>query len=201
MNMSNMMTDTRAIAELPSCGRRWLAENKDGITIWCRPPVRPPGLSDAEAIKDAAKWFHKRKVSGEACRSCCVQGPSAARAGGPGISESKDPIKHGYAEERRLARVPPPESAPRMLDDGSIVYKKVGWEPPFVPPGYKRKSDDLTHQDAWILVRKEPLCKHCELVRIRRANCDCLKLVFTCTRKGRAKNIQLDECSTCQNRK
>jgi len=123
------------------------------------------------------------------------------RQGGPGISESKDPIMHGYTAETRLARVPPPESAPQMLDDGSIVYEKVGWEPPPVPRGYRRKSDDLTHQDAWILVREKPLCKHCKLVRIQRADCDCLKLIPTCTRRGRAKNIQLDECDTCQNRK
>lgn len=194
------MTDMNPTVDLPPCGRRWLSENTQGVTFWCRPPTRPPGLSPEEAIKDAAKWFRKRKITYEECLSCHAQEPVVPRAGGPGISEVKDPIKHGYAKEIGLAKVPMSELAPQMLDDGSIVYEKVGWEPPPVPRGYKRKSDDLAHRDAWILVRKKPLCKHCKLVRIRRANCDCLKLIFTCTRRGRAKNIQLDECDTCQNR-
>jgi hypothetical protein len=170
------------------------------MTIWCRPPTRPPGLSNEAAIKDAAKWFRKRKITHEECLSCLAQEAVVPRADDPSISEVKDPIKHGYVRETGLAKIPSSESAPQMHDDGTIVYEKVGWEPPPVPRGYKRKSNDLTHRDAWILVRKEPLCKHCKLVRIQRANCDCLKLIPTCTRRGRAKNIQLDECDTCRNR-
>lgn len=198
--MSNTMTDTKAIAELLPCRRRWLSENDDGITIWCRPPTRPPGLSNEEAIKNATIWFGKREVTCEECCVCLAQRPSAVHMGDPVIGVSKDPIKRVHTKESGVAkaRAPKPRRV-EMLGDGSIVYEKTGWEPPTIPKGYRRKSDDVTQVDAWTLVLVRPLCKHCELTSTRTSSCFCLTPIYTCTRKG--ETVQLDECETCRHRK
>lgn len=195
------MTDTNPIVELPICGRRWLGRNDAGTQIWCRPPTRPPGLSDAEALKDAAKWFKKRKVSCAECLACASQEPVQAPQSDLEIMAVADPIVDGMPVGRDLATGEPTPKAPEILDDGTIVYEKTGWEPPPVPPGYKRQSDNLQSPYAWILVRKEPLCKHCKLVRIHRGNCDCLRVIPTCTYRGKAENIQMDQCASCPDKK
>ncbi len=185
------MTGTKSIAELLPCGRRWLGENKDGVQVWCRPPARPPGLSDAEILRDPARWFAKKKVSAAICLACKAQEPERTQP--VDIPNSAGPIKNGAPPEWEA----PIRKAPQILDDATIVYEKEGWEPPPVPPGYQRKSDDLKSQDAWILVRIEPLCKHCKLVQTRRASCDCVRIIPTCTYKGKSENIQLNQCTTC----
>jgi hypothetical protein len=192
------MTDTNPIANLPPCGRRWTGENSQGIRIWCRPPVRPKGLSDQEAIRDRAKWFKRREVTCADCLACREQ--EAVRAVQPGSDTIRNPDTDGYANREKPVEVSG-ASQPEILSDGTIVYEKTGWEPPTVLPGYKRKSDDLTHRDAWILVRIEPLCKHCTLVQVARTSCNCIRIIPTCTYNGKSKNIQLDECDTCPHKK
>ncbi len=199
-----MMTDTKPIAELMPCGRRWLLENQDGVQVWCRPPTRPPGLTNAEAIQNPAKWFAKKRVSCATCLACKEQEPERAPEKAPeegfDITDVADPIKDRMPPGRNIPAEAPEVPPPRILDDATIVYEKVGWEPPPVPPGYKRKSDDFKSRDAWILVRIEPMCKHCKLVQIRKPGCDCLRIVPTCTYHGKSENIQLDQCSSCPNK-
>ncbi len=68
---------------------------------------------------------------------------------------------------------------PRLLPDGVLVYPKKGTPPP-VPEGYRRKSDNLTSPDAWIML---PLWRDCPF-RIcetsRREDCRCITYVYFC---------------------
>ena len=181
------MTDTNPIAELSPCRRREIMTNRNGVTVFCKPPARPRGIPAAELIKDS-KWFRKRRIAYDQCQGC-LEGEDPD----PTLRESslkttiRDPRTEGGA-------VVPEESdtdtRPNILDNGTIVYARVGWEPPPVPPGYQRKSHDLTSDDAWVLVRKEPLCQHCSLLRIRRENCNCLRIVPTCTYQGKSENLR-----------
>lgn len=191
------MTDMKSIADLRPCGRRWLQENHQGAQMWCRPPVRPTGLADAEAIKDAAKWFRKRKVSPETCRACVAQEALRAPMRAFEISDSGDPIldRKGPAWDTRKGESE--SEPPRVLENGTIVYEPVG-RPPHVPPGYKRFSDE--GPGAWTLVRIEPLCRHCVLKQVERASCDCVRIIPTCTFNGKSKKIQLEQCTACPNK-
>jgi hypothetical protein len=178
-----------------------MMRNRHGVQIWCRPPTRPPGLTDAEAIKDPAKWFQKKLVTCAMCMACKGQEPEKPSEKGFNIHQIKDPIKDRIPRGWGVEEGQPQPKAPKIHDDGSIVYEKTNWEPPPVPPGYKRKSDDLTSPDAWVLVRTEPLCEHCKLVQLHRESCDCVRVIPTCTYRGKAQNIQLDQCDACPNRK
>lgn len=190
------MTDMKHIADLPPCERRWLMQNPNGVQIWCRAPTRPRTVTDAQAIKEPTKWFGKRQVTCETCRGCMEQEPVKA----PQPSFQVNTVGHPVGDQMPFPEpTGPSPGPPKILGDGTIIYQKVGWEPPPVPVGYRRLSDDLKSPDAWTLVRKEPLCKHCELKRIKRPSCDCMRVLPTCTFHGKSENIELDQCITCQN--
>jgi hypothetical protein len=38
-------------------------------------------------------------------------------------------------------------------------------------------------------------------VQLHRESCDCVRVIPTCTYRGKAQNIQLDQCDACPNRK
>ena len=196
------MTDMRRIADLPPCGRRWPMENQDEVQIWCRAATRPPGITREKALREPGRWFGKRRVSCEECERCSENEPLRPSRVPQGLSRMAHPIEDRIPAEIWSPQEDRPNSpAPVIQGDGTIVYTKVGWEPPLVPPGYKRKSDELTSQDAWVLVRVEPLCKFCNLKTFKRASCSCLRIVPVCEYNGKSENIQLNQCESCPNKK
>lgn len=202
-NIHSTMTDMNHTANLPPCGRRWLMRNEAGYQIWCRPPVRPPGLTDEEALNDPEKWFKKRQVPCVTCLACNEREPERPRQPGFDLTHVADPSADRIPKDREFVNGDPHTQPlpPEIRDDGTIIYPKIGWEPPPVPPGYKRKSDDLSRDDAWTLVRIEPLCTFCKLVQTRRKNCGCLRVVPTCTYRGKSENIDFDRCDSCPDKK
>lgn len=84
-------------------------------------------------------------------------------------------------------------SRPRILDDGTIAYPKRGWEPPMVPAGYRRKSDDLRSPDAWVFLPVLPPCKH-RRREIRFSACGNAKVIHFCSLDMRCISNQCDQC-------
>lgn len=198
------MTDTKRIADLAPCGRRWLMENQGGPQIWCLPPTKPPGMARQEALREPGKWFGKRQVSCGDCQGCDENEPLRTPRVPQELSKLAHPIEDGIPAEAWGPQEDQPSQpirAPVIQEDGTVVYTMVGWEPPAVPPGYKRKSTDLTSPDAWVLIRTEPLCKFCKLKTFKRASCNCVRIVPTCTYHGKSENIKLDQCKSCPNKK
>jgi hypothetical protein len=150
------------------------------------------------ALRDAGKWFGKRQVSTEECLRCTLREPERPSQPDFKVDHVERPI--GELGPPPEASGPPPKP-PLIQGDGTIVYQKSGWEPPSVPPGYRRKTDDLKHPDAWVMVLETPLCKHCVLKQTKREACNCIRVVPTCTYRGKSKKINLDECSKCPNKK
>lgn len=83
---------------------------------------------------------------------------------------------------------------PIITPEGTLIYDRVNWEPPFLPPGYHRQSDDLASIGAWILVRDTPLCKHLLLYPLKDANCSCVRIQSICTIHKTGK------CNECDHR-
>ena len=195
------MTDTNPIADVPPCGRRWLMRNEAGCQIWCRPPTRPPGLTDDDALRDPDRWFKKRQVTCALCLACNEREPERPPQPGVDVAHVVEPLADRIPEDWNVIHGEPEPLPPEIQEDGTIVYPKIGWEPPPVPPGYKRKSDDLGSEDAWTLVRIQPLCRFCKLVQVKRGNCGCLRVVPTCTYRGKSENIDVDRCESCPDKK
>lgn len=88
---------------------------------------------------------------------------------------------------------PPPPKA-RMMDDGTVVVEKIGWEPPAVPKGYRRKSKDLRSDDAWVLLPEYPECPKRRLI-LDQARCGKVDVKAIC-RDG-PKMVNLETCRKC----
>jgi hypothetical protein len=93
---------------------------------------------------------------------------------------------------------PIPVRKPQLLKDGTIVYTKAetDWEPPPVPVGYKRKSNNPQSSDAWILIPEKPFCIHIEFEKKPAQSCGCERYFLNCTRNGNKVLILREE--TCQ---
>lgn len=79
-----------------------------------------------------------------------------------------------------------------------ILAPKVGWEPPPVPVGYKRKNDDLTNDEAWEFIPTR-FCLHVKLIETWKPNCGCKRYETVC----RLDDSPLTErkCQQCLHRK
>jgi hypothetical protein len=86
---------------------------------------------------------------------------------------------------------------PRLLNDGTIAYPKRGWEPPAIPAGYERKSNDLRSADAWIFIPIIKPCKHRQR-HLTFSPCGNAKIVWVCGPTGRC--VETTRCSTCEDR-
>ncbi len=84
-----------------------------------------------------------------------------------------------------------------ITPDGTLVYNKEGWEPPPVPPGYHRKSEDLTSRDAWIFILDKPLCKHLVLHKIKSPACKCVRVIPACRFEEKLRIAMRSKCSKC----
>lgn len=85
---------------------------------------------------------------------------------------------------------------PRIFPDGTIVYPRLGWEPPPAIPGYIRKGNNPRSSDAWTFIPIWNKCPHrIEKVK-KRENCQCLMIYHVCDLNG---NIPIDTklCPNC----
>lgn len=87
-----------------------------------------------------------------------------------------------------------------VLADGTIVYeRKPGdFEPPRDHKGYRRKSDDLRSDDAWVFIPEWPHCPHRELNQTRKTGCGCLLIEMTCKDNRSPYYRELVELEMCQ---
>ena len=191
MTTQRMMTDTILTAN-PPCGRRAWIITPEGERFICKPPTNLPDLPAAELLK-RPELFRARAVSPANCKGCIYQEPVTVL---PKSRESSEQHQADQApaalSEGHLKRIPP-----TITDDGTIIYQKEGWEPPPVPPGYQRQSEDLSSRDAWVLVRTTPLCKHVVLHQVKKKSCNCTSVIFVCTHRGKAENISGTKCDSC----
>jgi len=96
--------------------------------------------------------------------------------------------------ENRIVVNKPFNLRPRIMTDGVIAYPKRGWEPPPIPVGYRRKSEDLKSSDAWIFLPVLPVCldRHQE---IEYGHCGACKITYFCTRG--LERIRIYDFTTC----
>ncbi len=78
---------------------------------------------------------------------------------------------------------------PEFLPDGSIVYKKIGWEPPPSIEGYVRDKDNKwTFHPLW------PVCEKRVGRAFVRGSCGCVQVEMTCD----GKKVSLTDCRLCK---
>lgn len=195
-----MTTDTNPIVSLPPCGRRMLLTNPNGTQLFCKPPPRPEGMSSREFIR--SRRVKKRRVTTDDCLACQAMTPSVPRPTSSPTPEDAIGLvnpheEHADAPDASQVDEKGSPAVPTVHPDGSLVYEKEGWEPPPCPPGYHRKSEDLKSDDAWILLRDEPLCKHAILRQVHRASCSCIRIIPTCQYNGQSVDISIGKCEEC----
>lgn len=116
------------------------------------------------------------------CAACPLRTVSALR---PGFGHAKI-HKRDYPE-------------PRIMEDRSLVYQRVDKKPPSVPAGYRRKSEDLSSDDAWVFIPDWPVCEDREMASTLQ-KCGCIKMDAMCA--SRACNryglpVTPDICAQC----
>lgn len=88
---------------------------------------------------------------------------------------------------------------PKLMEDGSLVYPRTGWEPPRVPEGYNRKSDDPKSDDAWVFLPEWPPCVDREMANTV-LPCGCIKMNAICASLVSGKHgsrVSVDLCRQC----
>lgn len=88
---------------------------------------------------------------------------------------------------------------PMVGKNGTLVYPRTGFEPPVVPEGYVRKSQDMRSADAWVFYPTWPACADREQVNTVRP-CGCIKINSfcnsgTCPQKGQKVTVAI--CREC----
>lgn len=79
---------------------------------------------------------------------------------------------------------------------GTLIYARMGWEPPPCPPGYRSRSSDAESDDAWILDPIGEVCKHLELVPADTGACGYRRIARRC--KLVESFIGPRTCMTCE---
>jgi hypothetical protein len=89
---------------------------------------------------------------------------------------------------------------PHVLDDGTLVYPKRGWEPPPLIEGYCRKSNNPKNSDAWILIPIWTTCIFRKQIQVRKEGCRCVTIYHVCTNEniGCETVVNLNLCSKCK---
>jgi len=88
---------------------------------------------------------------------------------------------------------------PRILEDGTVIYPRRGWEPPPPIPGYTRKSRNPKSGDAWIFLPDWNFCEHRKEFTVQREGCRCETLIYRCqhtTQKDLLLNTAI--CEACK---
>jgi len=144
-----------------------------------------PCAARLEGIKDGQLKFlicnckehhkFKRQVIEDTCNQCLLR---------EGANQLED----------RIVVSSPSHGRPRIMSDGVITYPKRGWEPPSIPAGYRRKTENLKSADAWIFIPILPECQH-RPQEIEHGHCGACKITYFCT-KG-PERIRIHDLSTC----
>ena len=89
---------------------------------------------------------------------------------------------------------------PHVLDNGTLIYPKRGWEPPPPIEGYQRKSDNPKNSDAWIFVPAWANCPFRKAQEVRKEGCRCMTYFHTCTNEKVGNNpvVTIKSCSLCE---
>ena len=87
-------------------------------------------------------------------------------------------------------------SRPHRMTDGTLVYIKKGWEPPAVPEGYRRKSNNFKNSDAWVLIPVLPPCET-RITTEEKGSCGAIKIMYHCQGK---RIHDLTTCHRCEER-
>lgn len=110
------------------------------------------------------------------------------------VGDECDTCQHAIVPTTFKRTVEPAIGKARLLDDGTLVVEKVGWEPPAVPKGYRRKSNDLRSEDAWVFLSEYPACPKRQLL-LDQAPCGKLDVKAIC-RDG-VRLVNLETCRKC----
>jgi hypothetical protein len=90
--------------------------------------------------------------------------------------------------------------APRILNDGTIVYPHRGNKKPPCLEGYKRKSEE--GPNAWILIPLWRGCRFRQQTIQRREDCKCEVILHVCNHpqlKGTVLSVSVcEKCLLCQ---
>lgn len=117
---------------------------------------------------------YKQRVTEDICNQCRVR-------------------EGANQKENRTVVDKPFNLRPRFMPDGVIVYPKRGWEPPPVPIGYRRKSENLKSVDAWIFIPTMPICLQ-RTHEVEYGHCGACKITYYCQRD---KGVRIHDLSTC----
>lgn len=88
---------------------------------------------------------------------------------------------------------------PKIMEDGSLVYPRTGFEPPVVPEGYYRKSDNIRDDGAWTFIPLWPPCGDRSTANTVRS-CGCVQINAMCGSKDsqhHGQRVVLTECLAC----
>jgi hypothetical protein len=86
-------------------------------------------------------------------------------------------------------RIEVPDGGPTILNDGTIIYKKVGWEPPLNIDGYERDKENR-----WVFHPLWPECDTRNAEAILAGSCQCLQIKMTCD----GQPVSLERCQECR---
>jgi hypothetical protein len=184
-----MTIDTKIIADLPACSRRvfYRATANSPLVIYCKPLLAQlQQLPPAELIKHP-ELYKQKIVTYEICSTC---------------QELDKNLQIISQSEIQPIPIPKPISVrkPQLLKDGTIVYTKeeTDWEPPPVPVGYRRKSNNPQSSDAWILIPEKPFCIYIEFEKRPVQSCGCERYFLNCVKDGKKVLILREEiCQNC----
>jgi hypothetical protein len=94
---------------------------------------------------------------------------------------------------------------PHILDNGTLIYSKRGWEPPPLVDGYRRKSDNPKSSDAWIMFPEWQVCTFRQRIQKQRENCKCVTFSHVCSNLhviekygGQPPTVNLNICTNCE---
>lgn len=188
MTTAMRSTVEKTTVDLPPCGRRWWMRGPDGERFVCKPGRNPkPDLPFAELLKRPC-YLKPREVSAADCLACTDREPPM------GVEELAR-----FVSVEALPEVV--DEAPAVLPDGTIVFRRPpgSTAPPPVPAGYRRRSSDITSDDAWILVPDFDPCRYFRLIETRAEDCDCIRLQPRCVRDS-GSELAKDTCAACPHR-
>ena len=189
-----MITDTVHIASLPTCGRRVVYTTQEGKKILCEPPSKlPPGNAlELMASGIMAKRF---SITCRECMDCQMREPVVITN-----TPKYEPIIL-RPEEGFQPQVAQPIFATPNIDPITkiVTYIQATNEPPPIPEGYKRKSNDPTNPGAWVLIPLGPPCAKMQFRETKSTGgCGCIHLMPICSLTGNETTVEL--CKQCPNR-
>ncbi len=190
-----MTIDTNSIAKLPPCGRRLVYTTHEGTQMACNPPSKFPA-GDRLTLLASGVMAKRLNITCETCLACTMQEPvqiTTFKAESPKVARPKGDYVHP----------PHPSLSAPTIDQTSkiITYTKTDEmiEPPPLPVGYKRKSNDPHSPDAWVMIPLGPPCMHMDFLEApSQGGCGCIRVKVVCSlNQQEISDVEL--CKQCPN--